>query len=127
VFAGAVTRTAWAIDARSRTLRTAIDLPNPDGLLRPGMYAYAAVTVTLPPTWTLPAAAVVKQGDAAVCYLVRDGKAVRAGVQLGQGDAGRVEVMQVEVPAGSGKWTAVSGAEAFVLKAAGVTDGQAVK
>ncbi|HEY1375891.1 MAG TPA: efflux RND transporter periplasmic adaptor subunit, partial [Gemmataceae bacterium] len=27
VFAGAVTRTAWALDARSRTLRTAIDLP----------------------------------------------------------------------------------------------------
>lgn len=127
VFPGTVTRTAWALDARSRTMRTAIDLPNPDGLLRPGMYASAAVTVMLPPTWTLPAAAVVKQGESAVCYLVRDGKAVRAGAQTGHADAGRIEVTQVEVPAGSGKWTPVTGAQTFVLKAAGVTDGQPIK
>src|SRR5581483_2766330 len=77
VFEGTVTRTAWALEPRSRTLHTAIDLPNPDKALRPGMYAYAAITVTLSPTWTLPAAAVAKQGDAAVAFLVRDGKAVR--------------------------------------------------
>jgi multidrug efflux pump subunit AcrA (membrane-fusion protein) len=127
VFPGTVTRTAWALDSRSRTMRTAIDLPNPDGLLRPGMYASAIVTVTLPPTWTLPAAAVVKQGESAVCYLVRDGKAVRTGVQTGNVDGGRVEVTQLELPAGSGKWTVVAGAERFVLKAAGVRDGQPVE
>jgi hypothetical protein len=90
------------------------------------MYAYAAVTVTLPPTWTLPIAAVVKQGESSVAFVVRDGKAVGVGVQTGQADAGRVEVMQIESPAGSGKWTPVSGTETFVLKAVGVTDGQAI-
>ncbi|HUG66316.1 MAG TPA: efflux RND transporter periplasmic adaptor subunit [Pirellulaceae bacterium] len=36
---GQVTRTAWALDPASRTLRAEIDLPNPTGRLRPGMYA----------------------------------------------------------------------------------------
>ena len=114
-----MTRTAWALDNRSRTLRTAIDLPNKDGELRPGMYAYAAITVTLPETWTLPAAAVVRQAETATAFLVRDGKAVRVGVQVGQADAGRVEVFRIESPPGSGKWTDVTGKETFVLSAAG--------
>jgi multidrug efflux pump subunit AcrA (membrane-fusion protein) len=126
-FPGNVTRTAWALDPRSRTLRTAIDLPNPDGLLHPGMYAFAAVTVTLPESWTLPAAAVVRQGETATGFLVRDGKAVRAGLHIGHADGGRVEVFRVEVPPGSGKWADVTGGEAFVLSAAGIKDGQAVK
>jgi multidrug efflux pump subunit AcrA (membrane-fusion protein) len=127
-FPGRVTRTAWALDAKARTLRTAIDLSNPDGTLRPGMYAYAALTVTLPEAWTLPAAAVVHQGDATHAFLVRDGKAVRAEVQTGHGDGTRVEVFKVEAPsAGSGTaWVEVTGKETFVLHAAGVSDGQAV-
>jgi Cu(I)/Ag(I) efflux system membrane fusion protein len=127
VFPGSVTRTAWALDARSRSLRTAIDLPNKDGELRPGMYAYAAITVKLPESWTLPVAAMLRQAEAATAFLVRDGKAVRVGVQIGQTDAGRVEVFRIESPPGTGKWTDVTGKETFVLSAAGVTDGQAVK
>lgn len=44
-FKGKVTRTAWSLEPRSRTLRTEIDLPNPEGKLRPGMYAYVTLTV----------------------------------------------------------------------------------
>jgi multidrug efflux pump subunit AcrA (membrane-fusion protein) len=126
VFPGKVTRTAWALDARSRTLRTAIDLPNPNGDLRPGMYAYAAVTVKLPEAWSLPTVAVVRQGDSTSAFLVRDGKAVRVGLEVGHTDAGRIEVFRVETPPGSGKWADVTGREKFVLSAAGVTDGQAL-
>ncbi len=129
-FAGTVTRTAWALDSRSRTLRTAIDLPNPDGTLRPGMYAYAALTLALPEAWTLPAAAVVRQGDTAVAFLVRDGKAVRVGVQTGFGDGRHVELLKYQAPAAGGgsdrRWVEPTGDEAFVLRAAGVADGQAV-
>jgi len=42
---GQVTRTAWVLDPSSRTLRTEIDLPNPSGRLRPGMYATARITL----------------------------------------------------------------------------------
>src|SRR2546421_2943421 len=43
---GEVARTAWALDPKTRTLRTEIDLPNRDGRLRPGMYTYATLTAT---------------------------------------------------------------------------------
>ncbi len=41
---GTVTRTSWALNVKSRTLRAEIDLPNPGSELLPGMYAYAQVT-----------------------------------------------------------------------------------
>jgi multidrug resistance efflux pump len=44
VVTGSVTRTAHAIDAKTRKMRTEVDLPNPDGRLRPGMYAEARIT-----------------------------------------------------------------------------------
>ena len=34
---GTVARTSWSLDPGSRTLRTEVDVPNPDGRLRPGM------------------------------------------------------------------------------------------
>jgi RND family efflux transporter MFP subunit len=37
-FPGKVTRTAGALDANTRTLLTQVDVPNPDNLLRAGMY-----------------------------------------------------------------------------------------
>jgi multidrug efflux pump subunit AcrA (membrane-fusion protein) len=36
---GAVGRVSGSLDPRTRTMRVEIDLPNPDGRLRPGMYA----------------------------------------------------------------------------------------
>jgi multidrug resistance efflux pump len=42
---GMVTRLAGSLDPNTRTMRVEIDLPNPDGRLRPGMYAQ----VTLDP------------------------------------------------------------------------------
>jgi RND family efflux transporter MFP subunit len=122
-FTGTVTRTSWALEARSRALRAVIDLPNPDGVLRPGMYAYAAVTVALPEAWTLPATAVVKQGEQMVAFTVKDGKAVRVPVQVGYNDGKAVEVLKCQRSQG---WEEPTGAETFILKAAGLADGQAV-
>jgi multidrug efflux pump subunit AcrA (membrane-fusion protein) len=57
-FRGQVKRSAWALDPKGRMLRTEIDLPNPGGRLRPGMYAYAAITVEHTGVLAVPAAAV---------------------------------------------------------------------
>ncbi len=43
-----VTRTSWALNVQSRTLRAEIDLPNPGSQLLPGMYAYAKVIIERP-------------------------------------------------------------------------------
>ncbi len=47
VFSGRVTRTAGALDAASRTLRTEVDLPNPKGELLAGMYVDVSLDVAV--------------------------------------------------------------------------------
>jgi RND family efflux transporter MFP subunit len=121
--AGKVTRTSWSLDRTTRTLLAAIDLPNPEGKLRPGMYAYATITGERPDVLTLPAGAVVTQGDVtqgyqSFCYLVQDGKVKRTPLQLGDRDGERVEVLKKQTAAGGpGKqptWESFTGEELIV-------------
>ncbi len=130
-FAGKVTRSAWALDPRSRTLRTEVDLPNADGRLRPGMYAYASITLEYPDVLTLPASAVVIQGEQAYCFLVEDGKAVRTAVRVGARGAQAVEVLalQKRAPKAGGEvWQSFTGAERVVAgNLTGLADGQVVR
>ena len=53
---GTVTRTSWALNIQSRTLRAEIDLPNRDTQLLPGMYAYANVMIERSGVRALPVA-----------------------------------------------------------------------
>lgn len=122
---GKVTRTSWSLEPGSRTLRTEIDLPNPDGAVRPGMYVYAGITATLPEGWAVPAAAVGKAGDEFVVYRVVDGKAVRTPVQVGHGDGKITQLRRYKKP-GATEWTEFTGTETVATPAAALTDGQAV-
>ena len=123
---GAVTRTSWALAPGSRTLRAEIDLPNPDGRLRPGLYVYARVAAELPVTWALPAAAVVKQGEAMVCFRIDGGKAVRTPVRAGRTDGQMTQVLKKQ-KAGSNEWEDFTGDEVVAAQAGALTDGQAVQ
>ena len=96
--AGKVRRTSWALEPGSRTLRVEIDLPNPDGKLRPGTYVLARLTAELPAAWAVPVAAVGKAGDESVIYLVEGGKAVRVAVQLLKGDDKVTQVRRYKRP-----------------------------
>jgi RND family efflux transporter MFP subunit len=59
-FAGKVTRTADALDPATRTLLTEIDVPNPDGVLSPGIYCTVELKVPrVTPSLVVPAAAIV--------------------------------------------------------------------
>ena len=60
---GTVTRTSWALNIKSRTLRAEIDLPNPGSQLLPGMYAYAKVIIERPGVRALPLAASCTRED----------------------------------------------------------------
>jgi HlyD family secretion protein len=122
---GKVTRTSWSLEPGSRTLRTEIDMPNAKGQIRPGMYAYAKLTAELPAAWAVPAAAVGKINDEPVIYLVENGKAVRAAVQLLRGDGQFTQIRGYRKP-GANDWTEVGGSELIATPAAAVTDGQAI-
>lgn len=47
-FAGKVTRSAGALDPELHTMRTEVQVPNPDGALMPGMYVQAALNLAVP-------------------------------------------------------------------------------
>jgi HlyD family secretion protein len=93
-FEGKVTRTSWILDAKNRTIRTEIDVPNPKGTLRPGLYAYATVIVEEHPgALTLPSTALVRDPSKTFCVVVVDGKAVRKPVTPGLEDRSRAELL----------------------------------
>jgi len=122
---GTVSRTSWALEPGSRTLRAEIDLPNQDGALSPGTYILARMTAELPAAWALPASAVVKLGDGYVCYRVVDGKALRTPVQVLRGDGQFTQVSKWQKP-GTNEWTDFTGDEKMIVQGATVSDGQAV-
>lgn len=84
-FEGKVARTAWTLQTSSRTLRTEIDVPNPDGHLRPGMYATAEIEVARRvDTLSLPKSAVLKQGAESFCLSIStDNKIAKLPIKTG--------------------------------------------
>jgi RND family efflux transporter MFP subunit len=140
-FPGHVTRTAWSLNKVTRTLLTEIDLQNPElpkggRRLRPGMYAYATINAEWPDVLTLPASAVVMEGDVNVgfknyCYLVEEGHVKRMPIEIGARNDQMVEVIKKQVPAAHGeapRWEAFTGSEQVVQSdLSGLQDGQAVK
>ena len=64
------------LDARSRTLRVEVYLPNPEGKLHPGLYAYASIVAEEHPNaLSLPTSAIIRDGDKVSCVVVKDGRA----------------------------------------------------
>jgi HlyD family secretion protein len=91
---GKVSRISWALDPKTRTIRVEIDVPNPGGTLRPGLYAYATIVVEEHPNvTTLPATAVINEKDKDFCVIVAEGKAVRRPVRIGLSDGTRTEIV----------------------------------
>ena len=80
---GTVTRTSWALNIKSRTLRAEIDLPNPNSQLLPGMYAYAKVIIERPGVRALPLTALTHCGEKTYCWKYENGQAVRTEIQTG--------------------------------------------
>ena len=116
-FEGKVTRTSWTLDVKNRTLRTEIDVPNPKGTLRPGLYAYATVVVEEhADALSVPTSALVRQDSKTYCVAVTDGRAVRKPVVVGLDDGTRAEIL-----------SGLQGNEAIVKAyASSLADGQSV-
>jgi RND family efflux transporter MFP subunit len=94
VFEGDVTRFAAALDPKTRTMRTEIDIPNQDGLLRPGMYGRVNLTLEQRDSvLTVPAGALAIEAGKTYVFTVVDGRAKRVEVHTGLDDGIRVEVI----------------------------------
>jgi RND family efflux transporter MFP subunit len=94
-FEGTVTRLAYALDVPTRTMGTEIELANPDGVLRPGMYASVRIGLERrEDALLLPAEAVLREKGEPFAFTVEDGRARKVALQLGLDDGIRIEVKQ---------------------------------
>jgi RND family efflux transporter MFP subunit len=92
-FEATVTRDAWSLATENRALRSEIDLPNIDGLLRPGMYA--TVTILLderPDSLVLPTTAILHDTENPTCMCIEAGVVKAHPVQLGLRNGMDIEV-----------------------------------
>ena len=115
---GTVTRTSWALNVKSRTLRAEIDLPNPGSQLLPGMYSYAKVIIERPDVRALPVSALTYSGDQTFCWMYKDGRAVRTEIRTGVSDGEWIEVTNLQRPTAANAeepWTPVNGSEKVIL------------
>jgi multidrug efflux pump subunit AcrA (membrane-fusion protein) len=118
---GSVTRTSWALNVKSRTLRAEIDLVNPNSQLLPGMYAYADVIINRPGVRAVPLSALVHKGDQTFFWMYDKGKAVRTEIQTGVDDGEWIEVTNRRVPdskpghSSRRRWTRIDGSEQVIL------------
>jgi membrane fusion protein (multidrug efflux system) len=93
VFEGQVTRIVQALNRETRTMTVEIDLPNKDRRLKGGMFARVEVMVgTHRQAVQIPIDAVSRLEDTQYVFVVRDGKAQRANVEIGVRNDNRVEI-----------------------------------
>jgi HlyD family secretion protein len=106
-FAGRVTRVSPAVDVTSRTVTIEAEVPNPEGLLRPGLFARAAVLLRQDRAVAfVPEAAVAYFAGITKVYVVADGVARERTVALGARKGGLIEVVKGVQP---GEQVATSG------------------
>jgi HlyD family secretion protein len=123
-----LSRASGALNAESRTLRIEIDLPNPDGLWKPGLYVVVKLAGQSSETMTVPAGAVLFADETAYVYEVLNGVVSKQRVKVGRVEATQIEVLGKR-PAGtsSGDWTALTGSEKVVVGNLGaLADGQSI-
>ncbi|MFZ0944067.1 MAG: efflux RND transporter periplasmic adaptor subunit [Syntrophobacteraceae bacterium] len=93
VFDGKVTRTAGAINSKTRTLRVEIDIPNLDHALVPGMYINSIFLVPTTGLVQIPAAALVfRSGGPQVAIVDKDNKVNFNQVVIARDNGNTVEI-----------------------------------
>jgi Cu(I)/Ag(I) efflux system membrane fusion protein len=96
IFGGKVALIYPHMNAQTRTARIRVELPNPEELLRPDMYADIEVaTGTEAPVVTVPDSAVIDSGQRQVVLLDKgEGRFEPRAVKLGRRGDGRVEIKE---------------------------------
>ena len=94
-FTGSVARVVHNLDPRTRTMGIEVEIPNPTGRLKPGMFARVELLVeTRHRALTIPAEA-LRLGEARPSVmLVREGVVETVSVELGAADTRGVEVLK---------------------------------
>ena len=95
VFEGRVEKVNSALDLSTRTLQVEIYIPNPDRLLKPGMFSNVEVVLLeKPQTLLIPREAILEAGNEMFVFVAEGNKARRKPVTIGYEQEQMVEVLQ---------------------------------
>lgn len=95
VATGKVVRLSPAVDEHTRTLLVEVEVPNPDGALRPGAFATAEIVVEAErPAVLVSSGSLVTFAGVTKVLGVTDGRIVEKRVRLGRRAGERVEVLE---------------------------------
>ncbi|MBS4049454.1 MAG: efflux RND transporter periplasmic adaptor subunit [Alphaproteobacteria bacterium] len=84
-FEGVVTTIDSRIDPTTRAVRVRAQIPNSDDALKPGMFMTVALSVgKVPDAMMVPEESLLAQGGEQFVFVIRDGKATRTRVTIGQ-------------------------------------------
>ena len=98
-FSGRVARIVHALDPRTRTMGIEVDIPNPENLLKPGMYAHIDLVVEVrSDALMVPLEVLTGAEGQPTVMVVRDGKVAAATVELGPTDGPQVQVVKGLAP-----------------------------
>ena len=93
-FTGTVTRFAHALDEATKTMVTEIEIPNPDGTLRPGMFATVKLAIERKADVILvPSEALVVEKAKTSVFTLIEGKAKKVAVKVGFQDGKFAEAL----------------------------------
>jgi membrane fusion protein, multidrug efflux system len=94
VFEGGVTRFAYALDDNTKTMLSEIEISNPKGELRPGMFATVKLVIEQKNDALLvPIEALLIEKAKSSVFTVAAGKAKKAAVKTGFNDGASVEIL----------------------------------
>lgn len=130
--AGHVSRSSWALDQHTRTMRVQVDLPNADGRLKPGNFATVRFATERPGAWVVPAGVVVTTDEQPYAVRVENGKTIKTPVKIGSRQTGLVELLHKQTQYASHgdpiPWEVITGTEEFLTaRPAGWTDGMPIQ
>ena len=117
-FEAKVLRISPTVDAATGTFKATMEMIDPNGKLRPGMFGrFAVVYDNRPDALLIPRAALLDSGSGPIVFVVEDGTAIRKDVEIGFTNNDRVEIL-----AGL-----TDGDEVVTIGQAGLKDGSQVE
>ncbi|MEE9613841.1 MAG: efflux RND transporter periplasmic adaptor subunit [Thermodesulfobacteriota bacterium] len=116
-FTGTIYFISPSLDEDTRTFKVKARIPNPYGLLKPGLFADVRIVTGMKAgIFLVPESGVITRGGKSVLFVVSDGAASRRELRVGKRHGGKVEVLD---GIGEGEKVVVDGAH-------GLTDGAKV-
>ncbi|HEY8508585.1 MAG TPA: efflux RND transporter periplasmic adaptor subunit [Steroidobacteraceae bacterium] len=92
-FTGRVTSVDSRIDPVTRSVTVRAVLPNPQGLLKPGMFLNVRLMRDERDTLMIPEAALVPEQSRQFVFVIENDRAIRREVRIGRREPGRVEIL----------------------------------